>query len=480
MSKKIKYPDNFIKSEKARVWLSRIGFNSVSQYQEWCVKHGFDSSVNKSESKFKAEYDYIKEHNALIDLKKSNQKVTLKRALELIKSGETFPGNNMYNTISNIYNDAAHAEYLYINKNEFFDVLLYLEQKSDLVIDSYIHSIAAFLSKKDYWVRSWNTWEPPSYNADKQAQSFVRHLFAKYPVPYFFDSVWLTQSDEKYNWFIHVAQGGNIVKAPGFTRHYPMTKKMAHYFMQAPNTYSIQEAWKYGQVVSMGGSVRLVQALKSTQVFRGTQGHSDYHSDFILSLIKFFIDNPMLDLAQVGPIVDYIWDQKFVRRRRVLIGGIAEVEPDQPNFSMTGRSVDTLMAQVDRWHRQLGKEKKGGDLSWDHWPVADFELVEGSAKNKNQKIWRITQLLTSKELSDEGRAMRHCVASYGHSCSRGTCSIWSMTLEQHTGEERRVTIELGKNPLRVYQVRGKNNRLIESAEKRILAMWIAKERISLG
>jgi hypothetical protein len=466
--------------EEARInsHIQSLGFDNVNKYKAWCLKNGFGPSVNKTVTQFKNEYNYMKETNALLFLKRDNRKITLKKAVELVKEGtKHFNDNKMFESIASIYHDTSFPEYLYIDKELFLEIITSFDQKTKLFechSDSpYILAIASILTKKNYWIRSWDSWVPKSYNRLRQFSSFVRHVFTSYPIPVFFDELWFKNEEQGHNWFIHVAQGGNITKAPGFLDKYPMTKKMAHHFMQAPDTFNFEQAWRYGQTKSFGGSDRLIQILLNTPVFRT---RSD--NEFTLSLIKFFIDNPMLDMDQVGPIVDYIWNQKFTQHQRLIDGRVEHMAPLQPNFSMAGRTVDSLIEQVERWHRQLGKEKKGGDLKWDHWSIGDFEAIDGFAEHHNQKIWRIKQLLNSKELSEEGRYMKHCVGSYGHSCARGASSIWSLSLESKIGIEKLVTIEVGKNPLKIYQIRGKNNRLPTFLENSIIKRWADKEKIS--
>jgi hypothetical protein len=455
--------------------LRRMGFDTINKYQTWCSQNGFSSSLNKKNFQLKSEYNYVLEKNALFCIKKDNQKITLKKALELIKSGTREFKTPLFDKISDIYYDNNLEEYLYIDKKMFIEILSFLEAKTDILnAPEDVSAIANFLTKKDRWIRTWDSWKPNSYNAKRQFSSLVRHLFAKYPVPILFDQVWFKINNQEHEWFIAIAQGQNIVKAPGFLDAFPITKKMAHYFMQAPDTFDFKEALRYGQIKSFGGNDRLVQALKNTSVFR-TYIKKD--NDFIVSLIKFFIDNPMLDMTQIGPIVDYIWNQKFSVRNHIVNGQVEQQNPIQPNFSMTGRTVDTLLAQVERWHRQLGKEKKGSNLIWDHWDRNDFELIEGSIEKHNQKIWRIQQLLSSKELSVEGRYMRHCVASYATSCFRGSSSIWSLSIETNLGVEKLITIEVGKSPMRIYQTRGKHNRFPIGREKDIIRRWADKEGI---
>ena len=64
-----------------------------------------------------------------------------------------------------------------------------------------------------------------------------------------------------------------------------------------------------------------------------------------------------------------------------------------------------------------------------------------TGENK-QNIWQIKELLSGDELIVEGRAMRHCVASYASACAAGRCSIWAMEYVMPQGTQKRQTIEV--------------------------------------
>jgi hypothetical protein len=145
---------------------------------------------------------------------------------------------------------------------------------------------------------------------------------------------------------------------------------------------------------------------------------------------------------------------------------------------MKGRPVDSLLAQVERWHNRLGKAKSGGNLQQLKSKVPDFQFVEGSKENKNMRIWNIYELLSSKELLDEGRKMKHCVATYAQSCHHGTCAIWSMTLQTRDGSEKVMTIEVRLPQMAIRQVRGKLNRMPEPKEREIIQRWAAQVGLS--
>ena len=75
--------------------------------------------------------------------------------------------------------------------------------------------------------------------------------------------------------------------------------------------------------------------------------------EFRKAAIRFFVANPMLDSEQIGPICDYVWHMKFG------MGG----DPEQPGFAFTGRNVESLIKQVETWHRRLGRAKKTGNMT---------------------------------------------------------------------------------------------------------------------
>ena len=117
----------------------------------------------------------------------------------------------------------------------------------------------------------------------------------------------------------------------------------------------------------------------------------------------------MLDVSHVNPIIDYIWHQKYENRRVFVERGVArEIEPAQPNFSMRGRTPETLLRQVEEWHGQLGREAKGKELEWTPSQIGEFHLLEGNEQMHNMKFWSIRELLSSDELIDEGQALQHC------------------------------------------------------------------------
>ena len=77
----------------------------------------------------------------------------------------------------------------------------------------------------------------------EQFGSLARHLLARYDVPAFLDAAWrdgLTAEGVRHQgWFKHVGRGENIRTADDLP--IPMTKRMAHHFLQTPQ---VSASWR--------------------------------------------------------------------------------------------------------------------------------------------------------------------------------------------------------------------------------------------
>ena len=90
----------------------------------------------------------------------------------------------------------------------------------------------------------------------------VRHLFERYPTPAFMTNVWLengaryTEGLKHKKWYMQLTLG----KSPReLDLPLKYTRRMGHFFSQAPAHYPIAHALRYGQVLGMGGDHALLQ-----------------------------------------------------------------------------------------------------------------------------------------------------------------------------------------------------------------------------
>ena len=267
--------------------------------------------------------------------------------------------------------------------------------------------------------------------------------------------------------FVHVAAGHSIRtnRLP-----IPYSKRMSHHFMRAPSLCSYRQAIRWGQVIGMSGDPPLARAVMAT-----FQDDNFRHNDFWVTVVQWFIDNPMMDRDLFGVIVDYLQNQKFEGEERRIevdraghrhaIGGV----PAQPNLSMKGRTPAALMREVERWHRDLQYVGPGRScIRWKHSGIREFRDVQGEQEDT---VWTIRQILDSSALQFEGRKMNHCVGSYANSCANGRTSIWTMRLHQKDKSEHKLTVEVNLANKTICQARGKSNRSPKQKELAHLHRW---------
>jgi hypothetical protein len=327
------------------------------------------------------------------------------------------------------------------------------------------------------WLRPIEAWSPTRQNAWPLFTNLAHHLFALYPVPAFMTSVWFDslpgQVLPQHGWYKLLGQGRNIRTAP-LPLH--LTQAMAHLFAQAPHHYTAIAALRWAQVRGLGGGEALARAVVGTRLGKVLE-----NEDFWESVLHFFINHASLDLAQVGPVVDFLEHQKFEWREGVSPEGVfGKQPPPLPDYSMKGRTAASILRQVEEWHKRLGQDANRPSLSWRRSRFKSFRLVEGSEAQGNMRVWTITELLTSRALYLEGQAMRHCVATYAERCARRQTSIWSMQVENQQGRHRVLTIEVDLPKRTVCQARRKCNRLPQAVEREPMERWAAEEGLKVA
>lgn len=463
---KEKKPKQFVITDEAlNAHIRNLGLNSVKEYIDWCGVHGFTRSTNKDHNRRKDELKIIERKKADKALKEGKQKFKKPENIILdFIDGKltTLPhyAIGLYQQLENSKTWKCSNEFKKIIKHLLTFENVLFEKVSDNNI--FLNAIVKIAIHHDFWLRPLENWKPTSHNVGRQYSSLLRHLFCKYDVPKFMDKVWFKDCRMHYDWYLHLGLGNNIRTVQGLP--IKMTKMMAHYFCKAPEGYSVVEAIRWGQIHALGGNARNSKAIITTKL--GVFGN---HEDFWETVIRWFISNPMLDVAHYGTIVDYLQNQKF-ENYAIFENGVARnLGIPQPNLSMKKRDPEALLKAVETWHKKLGKEKKAGGNSWAPSGFPEFSLAEG--EGRNSKLWTITELSTSKLLIDEGRVMKHCVSSYAGSCEKGKISIWSLRQRTDEGIERLLTIEVWNAEKRIVQVRGKLNRLPTVKESAIVGRW---------
>lgn len=270
---------------------------------------------------------------------------------------------------------------------------------------------------------------------------------------------------------LHLGAGKNIR-----TAELPLlyTRKMAHHFMLAPSDYSIVEALRWGQVHGLGGDAQVVRALRGTRICTSVD-----NDEFWVSVLRFFIQNPMLDTAHYCPILDFVHNQKFVGDEVTGADGrLRTIPPPKPGFTMHGRTPPSLVQQVETWHGGLGYGSSADSgVTWKSNGIPAFRSVEGQSK---PRIWTSRELCSKAQLAAEGRRMNHCVATYASSCRCGQASIWTMEVEDKDGLKKVATIEVANAISRIVQVSGRANRKPSTQVRTLLGRWASAAGLTIS
>ena len=363
---------------------------------------------------------------------------------------------------------------------------------SGKLIDATAPQYAAALARLAAWstrfVRPPAEWRPRTHNVRRQFAALLRHLLARYDVPAWMDDAFLSfpaprrrggfnVGGREQGWFVHVGAGGNLRTAGDLP--FALTKRAAHEIVAAPASLSVAEAFRWGQTLALGGEPRLASAVCGSRVGRGF--FDAPQEAFWETALRFLAAQPMFDARQVGPVVDYLHGQKFAPEGRVVREGVVvDLGPPQPGLSMRGRTAESLLRQTTAWHAALNRRPAdfARARSWLPSGVAGFERTEGERGSRRHFAAR--ELLDSAALDAEGRAMRHCAASYAGSCASGRCAIFSLTANDGTGRQRRLTVEVSPANRQIVQGRGKLNAPAAGTDARILRAWAAAAGLTLG
>jgi hypothetical protein len=456
---------------RMREHLQSLGHSDVKSYLKWCKQNGFRRDVNKSHMEMWAEKDLVNEIWADEHLKRRKKVKNIPDQILQMSRGERKVAKYDAPLLKKLSQTIRRNRPRGHQKEFEIRFLHHVALNSKLLErEEYVGAVAGLVAHQHQWIRDYGQWKAKSHNVDKQFVSLVHHLFAHYPVPEFLSLQFAHGEKTAKSLFIHLGAGRSLRT---FNKlKVDLTKKMAHYFMQAPADCTVNEAIRWGQTVSMGGSKMLANAVRA-----GLSGISSCDHPFWLSVIRFFIAHPSLKPGEFGPVADYIHAVKFESPRIIAPGGnVVFRDPEKPNFSMKDRNPETLKALVEKWHRQLAKASKYQNLKWEPSGIRDAIIQEGRAEAKNCKIWKFVELLTSRELYAEGRSLGHCVATYARDCSMGKSSIWSL----YCNDARLLTLEVNPSRRALVQIRGKYNRPATQKERKIIRQWAGMNGLAMA
>jgi hypothetical protein len=336
-----------------------------------------------------------------------------------------------------------------------------------------LHRLRNLASRESHWIRPCETWQPTGNNLRWEFRSLAHHLLTLYPVPAFLDSAWDfpagAEAFRQQSWFIRLGRGARV---RSLNLPLTLTRQMEHHVRLAPDHYTAYQALRYGEVKGLGGGEKLAREVAS-----GRLGQSIEHSNFWRTVLSFLVSQSALKLEQVAPIIDFIEANKFDGEAAWTENGIQRRTARWPDFSMKGRTLNSLLRLVTAWHLDLSATAPGKCISWRPSGIAGYRFLEKRPEEAQDREWSIRELLDSGALHLEGRGMRHCVYTYADRCRRGEATIWSLRLRVNGEEKRLATIEVNPHRRSIVQTRAKCNARPGSRSLEIVQQWAAHARL---
>jgi hypothetical protein len=232
--------------------------------------------------------------------------------------------------------------------------------------------------------------------------------------------------------------------------------------MTARDDLTLPQAMRYGQFVALGVTEPLALAAVMTCLGRSNTGNATAPI-----IARWLANNPDARAADLQQIVDYV-----IGRR---VGN--EYFAPQPDFDLGDRMPPQVMRDVRQWHAELNRARSmPAALMWGSCGIGGFEQVVMHEIGAVAR-WNVVELTTQQALIEEGRAMHHCVVSYGPSAARGECAIFALRrAEVGPGDvagtvKHVVTIEVELPARRITQISAACNRQPSGDAMDVIKRW---------
>ena len=323
------------------------------------------------------------------------------------------------------------------------------------------------------WYRSPETWQPlpDVMDAELQIHSLLAHVFVKYDVPAFLYQAWLVRGDLRWrerDWFCQLAQGVSWRSLQGFPKFFQ--RRALHEARNAPGHLSVMQGLRWGQVRAFGGSKILAR-----EVLASRMAVNFTHEATWCRLIEKFSAHQQRWAMEFGSVSDMLYemldDDDLTKVERLLILPLSELCAHARQFWHERHKIfaASLPDWQQRFHSNSSVRKQMSRLLRCNWKPFTTKLHDVSQWNDRNK-WRAKELTSAFELLVEGRAMRHCVASYLNLCMKRMSAIYSFCVSCEEGESR-LTVEVDCDFKEIWQVRKKWNHTPSDHEWQAVTEW---------
>ena len=339
------------------------------------------------------------------------------------------------------------------DKEIFKDMLEHLNGSAKVALDeAFIQAAYNMLLFRAHWRKDVFTWKARSKQTSAQMMELAEYLFCLYTVPTFLYKAFYECTNLLYiEWFLHIGSGKKVKeigKVP-----IPFTQKMAHYFLQVPFKYSVVEALRWAQVKGLGGDDKLAERIAFSWIATKPYNDEYFWNEFLLLLVN----SGMFNHDKLIELIDYV----------------REAKREHAAYSLKGRTLQSLSRHSDEWHNRFAIYK--GNQAWK--PCG----IEGYKDDRKKEKVVLQELTEAAMLREEGKTMKHCVASYAFYCAKGKTAIYS--LRKVSGGilvETLATIEVNLSLRRIVQAKAKMNKPISEEAKHYLYEWADLQQLSLN
>jgi hypothetical protein len=341
----------------------------------------------------------------------------------------------------------------------FERLLVVARARSNLLTDvAQVDVLSGFVDFANELVRDPDTWNGARGHPLFVVDSLARHLFGRYPMPRFLASVWFgartSARVRRRRWFVAHARGQRF---RSLDLPIVMTRRMEHVFLRTPDHVPIDHALRRAQVLGLGGSPALLDAVLASRLAVQFGDPNRWH-DALTWLVRY---GDALDLGQLGPLVDYL-------------------QANLHTIELRGRSFASVMHLAREWHARLASPS-GPLVRWRRSRWNELVMPVERMGDWRRAQWTIVELLDSRELAIEGHRMRHCVASYTTRCAFGRSAIWSLRRRWCDDGTTRssLTIEVRRDTSKIVQLRGYRNARPTLWQLELVRRWAAREGLSV-
>ena len=298
-----------------------------------------------------------------------------------------------------------------------------------------------------FWAHS-----PHDLPENTSAKALLTHLLCKYKVA---DCLLFNLLHSETFCFKHfitffiLGQGGSIYQlGPKFNLEFP--KRFAEFMNELPEKTSNTHLFMYACVRNLGGSLQDFNRLKSNEFFV-------YPSNFEMPVSKF-------------KITTFQW---IIKHRDAISNEQCEMILEWASHIYTegyhANNIDTFWKrrgvantlQRSRTYKQQLREQVNNC----HWESKQWDW---QYKTNKGDLIRMTELLSTYELYQEGEKMKHCIRMYWQRCNLRKSAVFSLMINAR----RCLTIEIDPIQKKIRQARGLQNSTASLEENDILQKWL--------